>query len=65
MKDRRKNQGPNMPWGEGDAPLKEILVLLRKNKYPIRAFVEYEHAGKGTPVEEVRKCMQYMKDALA
>jgi uncharacterized protein (DUF433 family) len=29
------------------------------------AFVEYEYLGLGTPQEEVRKCMAYVKAALA
>jgi len=65
LKDRKKNQGPNMPWGEGDTPIKPVLTLLKEKKYPIRAFVEYEHRGTGTPVEEVQKCMAYMRQALA
>ena len=65
MKDRKKNQGQNMPWGEGDTPIKPVLTLLKEKKYPIRAFVEYEHRGTGTPVEEVQKCMAYMKEVLA
>jgi sugar phosphate isomerase/epimerase len=65
VKDRKKNQGPNVPWGEGDTPIKEVLRLLKEKKYPIRAFIEYEHQGTGTPVEEVKKCMAYMKQALA
>ena len=65
MKDRKKNQGPNVPWGEGDTPIKQVLVLLKEKKYPIRAFVEYEHRGTGTPIEEVKKCMTYMRQALA
>ena len=65
VKDRKKNDGANVPWGEGDTPIKEVLTLLREKKYPIRAFVEYEHRGAGTPVEEVKKCMAYMKQALA
>jgi sugar phosphate isomerase/epimerase len=65
MKDRKKSQGQNMPWGEGDTPIKPVLTLLKEKKYPIRAFVEYEHRGAGTPVEEVKRCMAYMKLALA
>jgi sugar phosphate isomerase/epimerase len=65
LKDRKKNQGNNMPWGEGDTPIKPVLALLKEKKYPIRAFVEYEHRGTGTPVEEVKKCMEYMKLSLA
>lgn len=65
VKDRKKNQGPNVPWGEGDTPIKQVLTLLKETKYPIRAMIEYEHEGKGAPVEEVKKCMAYMKQALA
>jgi sugar phosphate isomerase/epimerase len=65
IKDRKRNDGANLPLGEGDTPIKEVLALLRKEKYPIRAFVEYEYRGSGTPVEEVKKCMEYMKQALA
>ena len=65
MKDRKKNQGQNMPWGEGDTPIKPVLTLLKEKRYPTRAFVEYEHRGTGTPVEEVKKCMAYMKEILA
>ncbi len=64
LKDRKKNEGPNTPWGEGDTPIKPVLQLLKTNKYPIPAFIEYEYKGADT-VAEVRKCFQYCKDALA
>jgi len=38
---------------------------LRDNKYAIPALVEYEYKGTGTSVEEVKKCMEYMRQALA
>lgn len=65
VKDRRKNDGTNEPFGGGDTPIKEVLALLKKERYPIRAFVEYEYAGLRTSQEEVKRCMQYMKSALA
>ena len=65
MKDRKKNKGDNVEWGHGDTPIKEVLALLRDKKYPIPAFVEYEYKGTGTSVDEVKKCMAYMKQALA
>ncbi len=65
VKDRKRNKGDNVEWGKGDTPIKEVLTLLRDKKYPIPAFVEYEYKGTGTSVEEVRKCMAYMKQALA
>jgi len=65
MKDRKKNKGENTEWGKGDTHIKEVLVLLRDKKYPIPAFIEYEYKGAGTSIEEVKKCMAYMRQALA
>jgi sugar phosphate isomerase/epimerase len=65
LKDRKKHEGDNLPWGEGETPLREVLLLLKKEKWPIPAYVEYEYRGAGTPVEEVKKCSQYAKQILA
>lgn len=66
LKDRKRNHGPNMPWGEGDVPLKQVLVLLKKEKYPIPANIEYEYGKPGMDVvTEVTKCVQFCKEALA
>ncbi len=64
LKDRKKNDGPNTPWGQGDTPIKQVLQLLKDKKYPIPAFIEYEYEGTGSSVEEVAKCYAYAKDAL-
>lgn len=64
LKDRKKNEGPNTPWGEGDTPIKQVLLLLKNEKYPIPALIEYEYAGKGSSQEEVKKCFEYAKRVL-
>ena len=63
IKDRKKNQGENVPFGEGDTPIREVLALLRDNGYEIPANIEYEYKGDDT-VEEVKKCFSYCKQAL-
>ncbi len=65
LKDRKKDQGDNMPWGEGQTPIREVLQLLKKERWPIRAYIEYEYRGAGSPVEEVKKCYAYARAALA
>ena len=65
IKDRKKDEGPNTPWGQGDTPIKAVLQLLKKEKYPIPAFIEYEYKGNDDAVVEVKRCFQYCKEALA
>jgi sugar phosphate isomerase/epimerase len=59
--------GPNMPWGQGETPLKEILQLMKKQKYKFPASIEYEYdTPEGSDVvSEVKKCVEYCKKALA
>jgi sugar phosphate isomerase/epimerase len=65
IKDRKKNHGANMPLGEGETPIKAVLQLLKKNKYPIPANIEYEYGKPGLDtIIEVRKCFEYCKGCL-
>ena len=64
LKDRRRNQGDNVPWGTGDTPIQEVLQLLQRERWPIRAHLEYEYRGSGSPVDEVTRCYDYVKQAL-
>jgi sugar phosphate isomerase/epimerase len=63
--DRRKNNGRSTPFGEGDAPIVEVLRLIRDNRWPIIALLEFEHGTLRTEVEEVRLMFDYCKRALA
>ena len=64
LKDLRKNQGENVPFGEGDTPIKEVLQLLRKMKLKIPANIEYEYKGADTFIE-VTRCFDFCRKALA
>jgi len=59
--------GPNMPWGQGETPLKAILQTMKKQKYKFPASIEFEYnTPEGSDVlTEVKKCVQYCKDALS
>jgi sugar phosphate isomerase/epimerase len=66
LKDRTADGG-NLPWGQGQTPIKEVLRLLKKEKWPIYADIELEYRiPEGSDaVKEVAKCVQYCKEALA
>jgi sugar phosphate isomerase/epimerase len=67
LKDRKKNQGPNVAWGQGDTPVKDILQMLKKEKYDFQATIEFEYpVPEGSDVlTEIGKCVQFCKEALA
>lgn len=68
VKDRKnpKNGKENVVWGTGDTPIKEVLRLMRDNKYKFPATVEYEYKtpSDSTILKEVKKCVDYCKNAL-
>jgi sugar phosphate isomerase/epimerase len=67
VKDKKMNEGPNTFFGEGDTPIVEVLRLIRDNKWPIQATIEFEYkvpAGSDR-MTELAKCVKYCRDALA
>jgi sugar phosphate isomerase/epimerase len=66
LKDRTADGG-NVPWGKGGTPIREILQLMRKEKwtFPGDIEVEYKIPEGSTAVAEVAKCVEYCKEALA
>lgn len=66
LKDRTPT-GENLPWGQGKTPIKEILQLMRKEKWTFPADIELEYKipdGSDATIE-VGKCVQYCRAALA
>jgi sugar phosphate isomerase/epimerase len=67
-KDRKSkaNGGANMPWGQGDTPIVEVLQLMQKNKYKFPATIEleYEIPAGSDAVKETAKCVEYARKAL-
>jgi hypothetical protein len=56
----------NRPFGQGDTPIADVLLLLKKEKWPINVDLELEYdipAGSD-PVKEVTKCIEYMRNIL-
>ncbi len=66
LKDRKMHNGPNVPWGEGDTPIKETLKLMQKEKYPFPGVIEMEYpVPQGSDlITELAKCVEFCKHAL-
>lgn len=66
IKDRKYNNGPNAVWGQGDTPIKDVMALMKKNKYKFPATIELEYnLPEGSDaVKEVKICRAYLVDAL-
>jgi hypothetical protein len=67
LKDRKVNDGPNMPFGQGDTPLALILQLMKREKWTFPGDIELEYGipEGSNAVAEVIKCVQFCKEALA
>lgn len=68
VKDRRfgRNGGENVPFGQGDTPVRQILQAIRDNKWNIRPIVEFEYkVPEGSDrVTEIKKALAYCRDSL-
>ena len=69
MKDRKyeSHGGDNLPWGQGETPIREALQLMKAEKYKFPATIELEYRTPegSTVMAEMAKCVQYCKAALA
>jgi sugar phosphate isomerase/epimerase len=68
LKDRTtpQNCALNLPWGAGETPIKEILQLVKTNKWRIPGSIELEYdvPEAADAVQEVRRCVDYCRKML-
>jgi sugar phosphate isomerase/epimerase len=66
IKDRKRNNGGNTPFGEGETPIVEVLRLIRDNKWKIQATIEFEYKvpADSDRMTEMAKAIKYCRDAL-
>jgi sugar phosphate isomerase/epimerase len=67
VKDRKRKNGPNMPFGQGDTPIAEVLRLIRDHRWPIQATIEFEYPVPANTdrLTEIGRAIQFCRDALA
>ena len=67
LKDRKVNNGPNMPFGQGDTPVALVLQFMKREKltFPADIELEYKIPQNSDAVKEVSECVQFCKQSLA
>ena len=59
------NEQNDPHFGKGTAPIKEVLQLMKTEKYPFPACIEYEYAPTRTAVEEMKEILEFCREKLA
>jgi sugar phosphate isomerase/epimerase len=56
----------NRQFGKGETPIADVLLLIKKEKWPINVDLELEYdiPKDSDPVKEVTKCIEYMRNIL-
>ena len=67
VKDRRINQGSNMPFGQGDTPIALLLQYMKRHNltFPADIELEYKVPKDSDAVKEVIKCVNFCNRCLA
>lgn len=63
VRDRQRDHGPSMPFGDGDTPIGEILAAMRTGGWPFPAIVlpDYALPAGSTGLNELRKALDYCR----
>lgn len=64
IRDGQKGQRGKVPWGTGDVRIKDVLQLLKREKYSGVADIEYDYGGAMDPLNEIKRCFEFCKNAL-
>ena len=65
-KDNEEKADVNKPWGEGETPISEVLLLIKDKGWPIYCDIELEYTipDDSDPVKEVAICREFCKEIL-
>ena len=67
VKDRKLHDGSNVPFGEGDTPIAEVLRLIRDHDWPIQATIEFEYKipPGSDRLTEIARAISFCRQALS
>ena len=65
IRDRRRDNGRGTPLGQGNAPIRNVLRLIRDKKYNIRCYLEYEYGSFRSSRDETKRMFDFCQEALA
>jgi sugar phosphate isomerase/epimerase len=67
IKDRKVNNGANLPLGQGDTPVALVLQYMKRHKltFPADIELEYRVPEDSDAIQEVKKCVEFCRQALA
>jgi sugar phosphate isomerase/epimerase len=63
LKDRKRDQGPPVPLGQGDTPVRAILLAIRDQGWKIPSYIECQQTTSDV-VAEVKRMYDYARRAL-
>ena len=66
VKDRKMRLGPNVPFGHGDTPIREVLQAIRDHRWSVQATIEFEIPlpQEADRAAEIRKSLDYCRNCL-
>ncbi len=69
LKDRnyRSHGAANLPWGQGETQVKDVLLTMKQEHYTFPAGIELEYKipEGSTPEKEIENCLAFCRKALS
>jgi sugar phosphate isomerase/epimerase len=59
-----RSDGSAADWGHGDAPIREVLQLLARERWRARTYIDRSFTDGSNTVAEVQRCVAYARQAL-
>ncbi len=64
LRDGKPGAGTKLPWGTGTTPIRDVLQLLKRERYPIVADIEYDYGAASDTMREMARCLAFCKASL-